>query len=251
MEFTLRYTISGALRGAAVLAAAGAGLLVLAGPASAHITVNPGAATQGGSDVEMTFRVPNEQDKAFTTKVEVTFPTDHPIAGVLVRPEPGWTAQVDNTTLAKPIHTDDGDISQVVSKVTWTGGQIQPGQYGAFHVIFGRLPSDTDQVVFKAVQTYSNGNVVRWIDLAQAGQPAPDHPAPVLTLAKASGSDTGSAKPAAGAKAGQTTTASKASSDSTARGLGVAGLIVGVLGLAAGGFGLWRGRRATAASARQ
>jgi hypothetical protein len=37
-------------------------------------------------------------------------------------------------------------------------------------------------VAFKAIQTYSNGDVVRWIDPVVAGQAAPGHPTPILTL---------------------------------------------------------------------
>ena len=36
--------------------------------------------------------------------------------------------------------------------------------------------------MFKALQTYSNGDIVRWIDLQQPGQSEPEHPAPVLLL---------------------------------------------------------------------
>jgi hypothetical protein len=37
--------------------------------------------------------------------------------------------------------------------------------------------------VFKAVQTYSDGTVVSWIEPVVKGTPAPEHPAPVLRLA--------------------------------------------------------------------
>jgi uncharacterized protein YcnI len=228
----------------AVPALAAVAVLLAALPASAHVTISPDTAAQGGSDVQMTFRVPNEESNASTTQIQIAFPTDHPIASVLVQPVPGWTATIVNTTLSTPIHTDDGDISQVVSQVTWTGGQIQPGQYGAFTVLFGLLPSNTSQVVFKAVQTYSNGDIVRWIDLTQAGQPAPDHPAPVLTLTKAGDSTTAAAAPATNTSSTSgTATASAAGSDSTARTLGIAGIVIGALGLAAAAFAFTRTRR--------
>ena len=153
-----------------------------------------------------------------------------------------WTAKIVNATLSTPIHTDDGDISQVVSQVTWSGGQIQPGQYGAFTVLFGLLPSGTSQVVFKAVQTYSNGDVVRWIDLTQSGQPTPDHPAPVLTLTKA-GDTTAAATTASNSSSTAAATTSAASSDTAARTLGILGIVLGALGLAAAAFALTRARR--------
>ena len=51
-------------------------------------------------------------------------PTDHPIAQFLVKPVPGWTASVKTITLAKPLVTDDGQFTQAVSEVIWSGGQI-------------------------------------------------------------------------------------------------------------------------------
>lgn len=75
-----------------------------------------------------------------------------------------------------------GPSHGAVSEVTWKGGTIQPGQYRDFSVSADPLPSGVGQLVFKAVQTYFNGDVVRWIDLPQAGQPEPEHPAPATRL---------------------------------------------------------------------
>jgi uncharacterized protein YcnI len=247
---------------AAVLGGAALTVVALAGPAFAHVTISPGDAAKGDSDVEITFRVPNEEDAATTTQLEVDFSTDKPITGVLPEPTPGWTAKVENVTLATPIKTDDGPVTQVVSKITWTGGQLPAGQYQGFRVMLGHVPDDADQLTFKALQTYSNGDVVRWIDTQQAGQPEPDHPAPVLKLTAASdgkssapsaSSASSSAAPSATATATVTSTApasgtttATAKSDSTARALGVAGLVVGALGLIAGGLGFAAARRKAA-----
>ncbi|MGW2373891.1 DUF1775 domain-containing protein [Kitasatospora sp. NPDC001683] len=112
-----------------------------------------------------------------------------------------------------------------------------------FTVDLGALPDGTDKVVFKALQTYSDGNIVRWIEEAQDGQKEPEHPAPVLHLTAATGGDaTPAASAAASAPAANTaaapavsTAAAKASSsDSTARTLGIAGIAVGVLGAVTG-----------------
>ena len=65
------------LRAATVVGAAATAVLLLAGPASAHVTVNPASAPQGGY-TKIAFRVPNENDKASTTKVEVNFPLTPP-----------------------------------------------------------------------------------------------------------------------------------------------------------------------------
>jgi uncharacterized protein YcnI len=222
-----------------VLGGAGAGLLALAGPAFAHVTITPGSAPQG-STAELTFKVPNEESKAATVELQVQVPIAHPIAQFLVKPVPGWTVTVRTVTLAKPIVTDDGSFTTAVSEVTWKGGTIQPGQYQDFSVSADPLPSGVGQLVFKALQTYSNGDVVRWIDLPQAGQPEPEHPAPVLTLTRA-GADAGDAAgaqahPAAASGAGTGT-------DAGVLALGAAGLAAGLLGLAAGGAAWRRSRR--------
>ncbi|MEZ0112969.1 uncharacterized protein YcnI [Catenulispora sp. EB89] len=231
---------------AAVLAGTALFVFASAGLASAHVTIGPDTTAKGGSDVELTFRVPNEEVAANTTKLEVVFPTDHPITGVLPEPTPGWTVAVTNATLPKPVTTDDGTVTQVVSELTWSGGALAPGQYQGFHVMLGKLPDDTNQLVFKAVQTYSNGDVVRWIDLAQAGQPAPDHPAPVLALTgsgSASGSQASDTAATALSVAAGPAAASPAGSDTTARTLGGVGIAVGVAGLGVGAFGISRARR--------
>ncbi|MFI6334593.1 YcnI family protein [Streptomyces sp. NPDC050535] len=222
------------LTSAAVLAAAGA--------AFAHVTVHPESYAKGATDGVLTFRVPNEEDTASTTKVQVFLPTDHPVLGVLVTPEEGWTAQVTTTKLKTPVKTDDGTITEAVSEITWTGGRIRHGEYQDFDVAFGQLPDDADQLAFKTLQTYSDGNVARWIEEAEQGGEEPENPAPVLALTTKTAADSGAASPNSNADAASAADNSTANSDSTARGLGIAGLVVGVLGLLAAGFALARSR---------
>ncbi|MEU0434513.1 YcnI family protein [Streptomyces sp. NPDC006290] len=250
MSTTLRRT-------GTVAALATAGLLTAAGAAFAHVTVHPESYAKGATDGLLSFRVPNEEDTASTTKVQVFLPTDHPVLGVLVTPQAGWTAKVTTTKLKKPVKTDDGTITDAVSEITWTGGRIRHGQFQDFEVAFGQLPDDTDQLSFKTLQTYSDGNVVRWIEEPQKGAEEPESPAPALTLtAKGAGEETSSTGTGTGASGSDSSsassssseakesTASDKSSDSTARALGAAGLIVGVLGLIAAGFAVVRGRSA-------
>jgi uncharacterized protein len=210
-------------RAAVVGAATAAALCLLAFPALAHITVTPDSAPAGAAAV-LTFHVPNEEAHAVTTKLDIQVPTGHPIAQFLVQPVPGWNISVRTVTLAKPLVTDDGQFSQAVAEVIWSGGRIAPGQFQDFTVSADPLPGGVGQLAFKAVQTYSNGDAVRWIDLPQAGQPAPDHPAPVLTLTTAAAHvSTTTATTATGGGSGQ---------DGTARALAAAGLAAGVLALA-------------------
>lgn len=197
-----------------------AAVLFFAGPALAHITINP-SSVPAGSTNELTFRVPNEEANAYTVKVDVLIPTAHPIAQFLVKPVVGWNVSVRTIKLAKPLVTDDGSFSQAVSEVIWSGGKILPGQFQDFSVSADPLPTGISQLTFKAIQTYSNGDVVRWIDVSQPGQSAPAHPAPVLTLTTAQAPAQAPAAPAAAS--------ASSGSDGLARTLAVAGLVVALL----------------------
>jgi uncharacterized protein YcnI len=172
------------VRTGVALAAAAVAVFAVAPGASAHVTVNPNTATQGGY-TKITFRVPTEKDNASTTKVEVDLPADHPIASISLKPVAGWTAESTTTKLATPIKSDDGEITDAITKIVWTAdtnSAIKPGQFQEFDVSLGPLP-EVDQLVFKALQTYSDGDIVRWID-EPSGNTEPEHPAPVLKLAK-------------------------------------------------------------------
>ncbi|MDQ4092651.1 MAG: YcnI family protein [Actinomycetota bacterium] len=195
-------------------------LLTLTGVASAHVTVNPRSAEQGGY-TKVAFRVPNERDTASTTVLEINFPSDHPIVSVSTRAVPGWTSTVQKTALAQPITTQGGEqVTETVSKITWVGGTIAPGMFEEFDVSLGPLPTDTDQLVFKALQTYDNGEVVRWIDTPAPGAAEPEHPAPVLKLTPASASVTTAA-----------TSGDADSSSSAGVLLGIVGIVLGIIGI--------------------
>ncbi|MCU1377212.1 MAG: nuclear export factor [Acidimicrobiales bacterium] len=157
------------MRSLKVLAVAAALVVATAAPAAAHVSVQPSDAAQGGY-AKLAFRVPNEQDNAATVKLEVQLPTDQKFQSVSVKPLPGWTAAVTDTTVA------------------WSGGRIEPGQFQEFEISVGPLPK-VDELTFKAIQTYDNGDVVRWIEPTPADGSEPEHPAPVLHLTAATGSD--------------------------------------------------------------
>jgi len=171
-----------------VLAALVVGVVALTAlPAGAHVTVKPSSAPKGGFEV-LSFNVPNEQDDANTVKVEVQFPTKFPIAFVSTQPMVGWTTAVEKSTLAKPVKTDDGEVTEAVTTITWTAtdGGLKPGEFDLFTISAGPLPTKTNKLTFKAIQTYSNGDVVNWIQQTVKGAPEPEHPAPTLTLTAAS-----------------------------------------------------------------
>ncbi|WP_327103652.1 YcnI family protein [Nonomuraea glycinis] len=224
-------------RAATVLAASTALALGLALPALAHVTINPGTAEQGGFS-KVAFRVPNERDDAKTVKVEVSFPADHPLAFVSVKPVPGWDVKVTEGKLPKPVTTEYGELTEAVTKVVWSGGEIGKGQFQEFEVSMGKLPTGVDQLVFPTKQTYSGGEVVDWDDAPKTDGTEAERPAPVLKLTPAAGeaaattattATTAASAPAAAPSVAPA--ASAAASDGTARLLGGAGLAVGVIGI--------------------
>jgi uncharacterized protein len=243
-------SIKGSLKASRIAvagAAAASAVLVLSAPAFAHVTVQPeGEAAQGGYAV-VDFKVPNERDDASTTKVEVSFPADHPLASVMPQPIDGWKAQITKSKLAKPLTLHGRQIDEAVTKVTWTatGKGIEPGYFQKFPLSVGQLPEDTGRLVFKALQTYSNNEVVRWIEPQKEGRQEPENPAPVLELTAASSGHHGSTAEDASATSAAKDTATDASSgatDTTARVLGVVGIVVGAAGVA---YGVLAGRRRT------
>jgi len=226
-------------RAAIVCAAATACVALSALPALAHITVTPGSAKAGSAAV-LTFHVPNEEARAYVTRVDMQVPTDHPIAQLLVEPVAGWTISVRTAALTKPLVTDDGQFTQAVSEVIWSGGRIAPGQFQDFSLSADPLPANVTQLAFKTIQTYSNGDVVRWIDLPAPGQAEPDHPAPVLALTAVAAGTEGTG--GTGAAAGTATSSASAAvpgSDATARAIGAGGAVIGLLGLVLAGLS-WR-----------
>jgi uncharacterized protein YcnI len=159
-----------------------------AGVAWAHVTVSPAEAPQG-SFAKLTFRVPNERPNAATVSVSVQLPQDHPIQYVSVKPVPGWTAEVVDRALTTPLASHGEEATEVVDRITWTGGRIEPGQFQEFEVSVGPLPTDTTQLVFPTLQRYDNGEEVAWIEPPIPGGEEPEHPAPVLTLTPSTGDE--------------------------------------------------------------
>ncbi|MEU2170135.1 YcnI family protein [Micromonospora chersina] len=225
---------------ALTLAAVATAVLGLAGPASAHVTVNPTEAKQGGYG-RFAFRVPNESDTASTTKVEVNLPENAPVGSVSTMPVPGWTVTVEKRKVDPPVEVHGSQLTEAVSKLTWTAvpnGGVKPGEFQEFPVSMGPLPQ-TDRMVFKVLQTYSDGNISRWIEEPTPGGEEPENPAPVLTLTAASAS----ASPVASAPAAAADVDDDDADTGAATAFGVAGLVAGLAGLVLGGLAFLRTRR--------
>ena len=219
--------------------------LALACPAAAgaHVTLQPPEAPAGGF-ARLDVRVPNERDDAGTVKVDVQLPPG--VATASYEPVPGWDVKVTREQLDEPIDVHGDEVTEQVSRITWTGdpeagGIIEPGQFQDFGVSL-RVPDGDagSELTFKALQTYQGGEVVRWIGAEDA-----EEPAPTVTLAAAE-EEAHADEAAADARPVAAQTAADGDDGST-DGLAIAALIVGALGLAAGLAGLVAARRARGA----
>lgn len=162
-------------------------------PALAHVEAHPDAVEAGTFPV-LTFVVPNERKAAATVKVEVALPEDAPFAHVSVRSQPGWQSSTTTRPLPAAVTSHGTEVTDAVSVITWTGGSIPPGEFAEFAIEVGPVPENASRLTFGAIQTYSDGTEVRWIEPAVPGEPEPEQPAPAVQVRPA-----GSGTAAAGA----------------------------------------------------
>jgi periplasmic copper chaperone A len=236
------------LRKAAVLVAAGA-VLAPAG-ADAHISLHPNT-VPAGAFATLDVRVPGEEQGAHVTKVAMLLPAG--FTSVEFENVPGWSARLIHQKVSQPIQTDEGPVSEEVSQVIWTWSGplsvVDEGQFVQFPLSVA-IPDDLAgrALLLKTVQSYSNGQVVHWIDPSLGAE----HPAPRINVTTRGGAIEDVAGKEAGPEAGQgtggTAPAQPKTSASTgaSKGLGLAALIVGALGLLAGLAALVTARRTRA-----
>lgn len=144
--------------------------LLAAAPAAAHVDVLPTAAPHGEAR-EFTIRVPTERDLP-TTRVRVEFPPQVTVFS-LGPPPPDWSV--------RGIRAPDGRLRAVV----YTGGRIPPGRYADFSVL--GTPFELGTALWKADQTYADGQVKRWTgppatEEATAVETGPEEPGPAAAV---------------------------------------------------------------------
>jgi uncharacterized protein YcnI len=115
-----------------------------------------------------------------------------------VPPPTGWTQHVKST--------GSGDDA-IVQKVTWSGGRTPTGEDSLFQ--FLAQPASARDYTFGVQQTYSDGSIVDW-----TGPESSEAPAPTIVVKDSLGGAGGTSL------------------------LTIIALVVGVLGLAAGGLAL-------------
>ncbi|HYH61493.1 MAG TPA: YcnI family protein [Solirubrobacterales bacterium] len=221
------------------IAAGVAGLaLVIPVAAEAHVTVQPPEAP-AGSFTRLDVRVPNETDNADTVKVEVEMPDGFYFASY--EPVPGWTVDVETQMLDDPVEIEEGfEATEEVTNVTFEaedGTGIPPGAFQDFglSVLIPEAPGET--LAFPALQTYDDGEVVRWVGPADA-----DEPAATLTVDEAE-DDHHAADADDEADDAEDTEVAEVDDEDDGNGLAIAALLVGGLGFLFGGASLARSRK--------
>jgi uncharacterized protein YcnI len=210
-----------------------AALLALAPAAGAHVTVQPQEAPSGGF-TRLDVRVPNERDGADTTKVVVRLPPG--FLSVSTEPVPGWDIEVAKRKLDKPVEQFGEQVTEEVGQITFTaadeGAAIGPGEFMDFGLSVAVPDKPGASLAFKSLQTYSNGEVVRWI-----GPPDSEEPAPQVKL-------TAAEEEAAKEEPAQQPAASRGEDDGGGSdALAIIALVIGVAGLATGAVALLALRR--------
>jgi uncharacterized protein YcnI len=178
-------------------------LIVLGIPAVALAHARVSPAVSLSGELQLySLAVPTEKENATTTKIVLTVPQGFGIDS-FVPPPAGWTQSVKSSGSGE---------EAVVQQVTWTGGRTPTGQDSMFQ--FLAQPSKPGTYTFHVQQTYSDGSIVDW-----TGPESSDSPAPTIQAASSLGAGGG------GTSA-----------------LTIVALVIGALGLAAGGFALVSGR---------
>ena len=118
------------------------------GTASAHVVVKPSSVGVASFQAFNT-SVPNEKDVA-TTSLRLIVPDGLKYVSPTVKP--GWTVT------SKASGTGE---SATVTELDWNGGSIPAGQRDDF-TFSAQAPAAPTTLMWKAYQTYANGQVISW-----------------------------------------------------------------------------------------
>jgi uncharacterized protein YcnI len=142
-------------------ALASASILLAASPADAHIQIQPTEVAPGDAAM-FTLLVPGESSVG-TSEVKLKIPPGvYPFS---YEQTPGWRRKL----IKKP--------NGVTDQVVWTGSAASDGLV-RFTFLAG-TPERPGPIKWAAIQTYANGQEVRWI-----GTPDSDNPAPVTDVSE-------------------------------------------------------------------
>lgn len=124
------------------------GVMISVMPAFAHVVVKP-ASVNIAAFQTFTIGVPTEGENP-TIGIKLLIPDG--LNYVSPNVKPGWTITIKKS--------GEGENAKV-TEIDWTGGNIPVGQRDEF-IFSAQVPSSETTLVWKAYQTYQNGDVVSW-----------------------------------------------------------------------------------------
>lgn len=143
-------------------------VLFIAPHAFAHVIVKP---VQAGIASYQTFSVgvPTEKDNP-TVGLRLIIPIG--VKSVTPNVKTGWDIKVIK---------NENDKDAQATEIDWTGGSIPPGQRDDF-VFSAQVPSKETTLIWKAYQTYQNGEIVGWVDVPGKEGNGTDFPYSITTV---------------------------------------------------------------------
>jgi uncharacterized protein YcnI len=230
------------VRAVSVLGMASAGLLLMAGPASAHIEPTE-ETVAASSPAVLTLQVPHGCDESPTRQLKIQIPED--VLSVVPQVHPGWDITAPMTKLTTPAKDEEGNpITERVTEVTFIakpGSELSPHLRDTFSVGYTAPDKVGERLEFKTIQTCVKGETA-WIEPTPPGGDEPEHPAPTVEVVKAEkeGADATTADPA---KTDTSSKSSKSDDSDSAKGIAIGAIVVSILAIAVSGFAVMSSRR--------
>ncbi|QBR93603.1 YcnI family protein [Nocardioides euryhalodurans] len=232
----------------ALTAATGIAALVAA-PAQAHVSGTPSVANAGSYTV-LTMSVPHGCEGSPTTRIEIQVPES--VLSVTPTRNPLYDLEANIEQLDEPVSDAHGnEVTERTGSIVYTAKEPLPeGQRDTFELSFQVPDAAGEQLVFPTIQTCEQGET-GWVEVPQEGQDAEEleHPAPSFEILPASEEGDGHSdeeasdtEAAATSDSADGTQEAAATTDGTSA-VGWAGLVLGALGLVAGGTALARTRK--------
>jgi len=227
--------------------AAGA-LVLLAAPAGAHVSPDQEEVAAGGR-ATVNFATSHGCEEAPTNAMVFEIPEQ--IISVNPVVHPGWDIEIEMEDLAEPVEAAHGDpITERTKTVTFRaqdGNELTNGLRDAFGISF-QVPEDAEgeTLFFKVLQQCPDGGENPWIEEYTGEGEEPEHPAPVVLVGPAEPEE-GEEVAAEPASTEEVAAADETDDGSSSDGLAIAGIVMGTLGLAAGGYSILKANRKPAA----
>ncbi len=143
----------------------------------AHIVLESQEAI-AGSYYKAVFKVGHGCDGSSINSIVVEIPNGFKGAKPMVKP--GWNAAIEKSTLAKSYTSHGKTISEDVSKITWTGGNLPASFYDEF-VVVGQLPDQAGSLYWKVKQICEKGEIY-WNEIPAPGKTVKDYKEPAALL---------------------------------------------------------------------